>query len=453
MEDMIFISYSHKDSKEVKKIAEIILETTGKKVWYDTSLRGGEHYFSKIANQIAACSYFVFVVSDNSVHSDWCKRELEFAANENKRIIAVWLENIDIDPQIRLIISSTHYVTYNPLNRKQFLEDIQRTFDVKNEDIPPIGSNKTKNSNSLLIGAIVVLAVLLWVAIIILCVVKFNINNDKADISGGQLNSVSNGIGLATDLSNDEIIDFYKKAQEQYYDWLTFDCDYIDTDSYIEADGKTFYLVHYAGISSVADLTAHLSNYFVPEFFKDTVEEYYIDYNGKLYRYTNAAGDGGLVLLSYEFTRTDESTYTLSFVYGEYDRRTNNLTTSEPLTFSLIFRDGKWVFAEDFSPIVDMTGYLFKYEGSTVEVILGINDMAYYVVKFKETKMGRVYSGREEINLYSDPSDNYGEVYATIGESEIIPILGINNTFDEEWLLVQYDDYIGFVKESNIIYN
>lgn len=71
MENSIFISYSHKDAETVNTIAQIIKKVTNMEVWYDSSLRGGENYFSVIANQIIKSTFFVFIVSDNSIMSDW----------------------------------------------------------------------------------------------------------------------------------------------------------------------------------------------------------------------------------------------------------------------------------------------------------------------------------------------------------------------------------------------
>lgn len=85
VEDKIFISYSHSDYEVVSFIANKIQQVCdGREIWYDGKLRGGEHYFSTIATQIMDCNFFVFMVSKDSVTSDWCLRELEFAASEKK---------------------------------------------------------------------------------------------------------------------------------------------------------------------------------------------------------------------------------------------------------------------------------------------------------------------------------------------------------------------------------
>ena len=129
MNDGIFVSYSHNDSEVVEQIVTILKEATGKEVWFDYELRGGENYFSVIANQIINSKYFVFIVSAHSVESDWCLRELEFAASEKRRIVAVWLDNIRISPRIRLVIQNTQYINWYAVTTESFTESVCLAFN------------------------------------------------------------------------------------------------------------------------------------------------------------------------------------------------------------------------------------------------------------------------------------------------------------------------------------
>ncbi len=149
MTDNIFVSYSHKDSKIVRDVVTAIESSSNKSVWYDASLRGGENYFSVIANQILKCKYFVFVVSANSVCSDWCLRELEFAASENKIIVAIWIENVEITPRVKLIISNTHYIHYYSLSGEMFCYALKTAFSgTQNESqIPQAASNGSRETS------------------------------------------------------------------------------------------------------------------------------------------------------------------------------------------------------------------------------------------------------------------------------------------------------------------
>ncbi len=146
MKDGIFVSYSHKDTAVVEQIVSVLKETCGMDVWFDHKLRGGENYFSVIANQIIENKYFVFIVSDNSVKSDWCLRELEFAASERRHIVAIWLDNITIAPRIKLIIQNTHYINWYSNKGNLFSQSIALAF---NGDAAPVPETKRDNDDAL----------------------------------------------------------------------------------------------------------------------------------------------------------------------------------------------------------------------------------------------------------------------------------------------------------------
>lgn len=109
----VFISYSHTNAEEVRYVAEVIRANTDQTVWYDTKLRGGENYFSTIAKEILNNEYFFLLISAESVkEKGWCERELNFAMNNGRTIVAVWLEETPVPPGISLCIQNTHYVKY-----------------------------------------------------------------------------------------------------------------------------------------------------------------------------------------------------------------------------------------------------------------------------------------------------------------------------------------------------
>ncbi len=143
MNDGIFVSYSHQDSKAVEKIVSVLKENTQKRVWFDHNLRGGENYFSVIANQIIENKYFVFIVSENSAESDWCVRELEFAASEKRTIIAIWLENVELSPRIKLVIQNTHYINWYSETDESFWQAVSMAFSNSSAVNNPAASNRS----------------------------------------------------------------------------------------------------------------------------------------------------------------------------------------------------------------------------------------------------------------------------------------------------------------------
>lgn len=128
MDYSVFISYSHKDAPTVEQVAKAITRAGSASVWMDSRLRGGDNYFSVIANQILESRFFVFIVSENSVISDWCVRELEFAASEHKRIVTIWIGRPVLPPQVKLVIQNTQYINYYAASPDAFFSSVQAAF-------------------------------------------------------------------------------------------------------------------------------------------------------------------------------------------------------------------------------------------------------------------------------------------------------------------------------------
>ena len=143
MEKGAFISYSHADAEQVRELVAVIDKQVQFPVWYDTNLHGGDHYFSVIAERILNYEYFIFVVSPNSVSSEFCTMELEFAKSEKRKILAVWLEDFMPPPRVRMVISHTHYIRVFALTEEGLRQELkaalladQLSSDVTVEDQP-----------------------------------------------------------------------------------------------------------------------------------------------------------------------------------------------------------------------------------------------------------------------------------------------------------------------------
>jgi hypothetical protein len=84
----IFICYSRVDQQMTEHLA-LLLRKAFSHVWYDDNLHGGEEWWSEILKEIAACQHFVLLMSDASLSSDWCQKELNEALRLNKHILPV----------------------------------------------------------------------------------------------------------------------------------------------------------------------------------------------------------------------------------------------------------------------------------------------------------------------------------------------------------------------------
>jgi hypothetical protein len=84
----IFICYSRVDNRLAEDLTNL-LRRAYDRVWFDDNLHGGEEWWAEIVKEIAACEHFIFLMSGDSLESDWCQKELAEAQQRYKHIIPV----------------------------------------------------------------------------------------------------------------------------------------------------------------------------------------------------------------------------------------------------------------------------------------------------------------------------------------------------------------------------
>ena len=78
----VIISNNYKDKPIARKIAKE-LDKYGIKVWIDESeIRLGDSLIEKIRDGLDHMDFLIALISENSVHSEWVKRELDIAMNK-----------------------------------------------------------------------------------------------------------------------------------------------------------------------------------------------------------------------------------------------------------------------------------------------------------------------------------------------------------------------------------
>src|SRR5205807_3103675 len=91
----LFISYSRRDSSAADSLAAAFV-TRGFDVRIDRrDLPFGEKWQAELADLIRASDTIVWLISERSVASEWCKWELKQALQLNKRIIPVATQQVD----------------------------------------------------------------------------------------------------------------------------------------------------------------------------------------------------------------------------------------------------------------------------------------------------------------------------------------------------------------------
>ncbi len=109
----IFISYAHADSKKAKPIIEAFQARFN--IWYDGHISAGSQWRGTIAERLAHCSVFVFLISNHSLRSENCKKEISFASEKGIPFVG-----IEIEPRIRF--TDEYRLYYDDYQRSRFYE-------------------------------------------------------------------------------------------------------------------------------------------------------------------------------------------------------------------------------------------------------------------------------------------------------------------------------------------
>lgn len=97
----IFVSYTYADKWQVKQIAEI-LENGGHDLWYDHRIIVGHDWKQAQLKAIMDCDSYLWLLSPESVRSEWCLWEFAEAVKANKPIIPVLIQrNTPIPPVLQ----------------------------------------------------------------------------------------------------------------------------------------------------------------------------------------------------------------------------------------------------------------------------------------------------------------------------------------------------------------
>ena len=89
-ENYYFVSYSHKDYKEV--LRDILrLEEMGVNIWYDHEMHIGENWreIAQLYISKFQCAGILFYLTENSLSSPACNQEVEYVLTHNKRFLSI----------------------------------------------------------------------------------------------------------------------------------------------------------------------------------------------------------------------------------------------------------------------------------------------------------------------------------------------------------------------------
>ncbi len=112
-EPYIFVSYAHKDKDWVIPTINA-LSQKGYRIWFDEGIELGSEYPQYIGEHLLNAHIFLAFITENSVNSRYCRKEISLADSHNKCIIAIYInENLQLPQGLELQIGNTQAMYYN----------------------------------------------------------------------------------------------------------------------------------------------------------------------------------------------------------------------------------------------------------------------------------------------------------------------------------------------------
>ena len=99
-----FVAYSHADEKRIHDELKW-LNNQGFNTYYDDGIHPGHRWREEIATAIDAATVVVFFITPRSVSSEDCLRELNYALDQYKPVLAVHLEQTELPSGVKLSIN------------------------------------------------------------------------------------------------------------------------------------------------------------------------------------------------------------------------------------------------------------------------------------------------------------------------------------------------------------
>jgi tetratricopeptide (TPR) repeat protein len=146
-----FISYARDDASAFAKNLRLDLEADHLPTWMDSYLKAGSEWRKVIDKAIAECTYFLFIISRESVKkTSFCQQELEEAQKKKKPVIPIKFHSIAPLPES---LERLHYIDFSdPVNKRAALAQLLKLLSPGPEPGPdPVQKPITINSSPLLI--------------------------------------------------------------------------------------------------------------------------------------------------------------------------------------------------------------------------------------------------------------------------------------------------------------
>jgi len=120
------VCYAHDDNAVIYPEMEW-LHQQGINLWYDEGISPGSEWSDALAQAIKGCSHFIYFITPRSVESENCRRELNFALEEDCQVLAVHLEEMDLPDGLRLNLNNRQAIHRYTLDEDEYQQKLSQS--------------------------------------------------------------------------------------------------------------------------------------------------------------------------------------------------------------------------------------------------------------------------------------------------------------------------------------
>jgi hypothetical protein len=125
----VFISYSHNDVQSVHSILQE-MSKAGLNYWYDKELQTGSDWTEELGEKILNSEMVMVMLSNSAVLSRNVRNEITMALNHKKRILPVFLEEVELSPGAELQLQGFHWLLKYQMSAELFRQKLRETLAV-----------------------------------------------------------------------------------------------------------------------------------------------------------------------------------------------------------------------------------------------------------------------------------------------------------------------------------
>ena len=166
-EPYVFVCYAHEDAAAV--YPELTrLKDFGVRIWYDEGIPAGANWRQQIGQALEGAVQVLFYISEASITSDHCIREISYALDESKPVIPVRLQDVALPADLKIGLSPVQMIMRQELGTNSYEQMLLAALaPVTGESTSPVSSpmgESVQRSAARVLGGVVALVVILGLA-------------------------------------------------------------------------------------------------------------------------------------------------------------------------------------------------------------------------------------------------------------------------------------------------